>query len=206
MTEVRRSHWDHVYETRAPEEVSWYQPSPERSLALIERAGTGHDAAIIDVGGGASKLAGSLLDRGFTDVTVLDISENALTRAREQLGAGAERVRWIVADVTEAELPRRYDLWHDRAVFHFLVEEVDRERYRALLRASTGPGAHVIVATFALDGPERCSGLPVVRYSPEALLEALGPGFSLIESDAEEHHTPSGAVQRFVYCRFVRSA
>ena len=203
-TRERRTHWDHVYEARAPEEVSWFQPSPDRSLALIERAGVGKDAAILDVGGGASRLAGALLERGFRDVSVLDISERALATAREHLGPRGDEVRWIVADVTEATPERRYALWHDRAVFHFLVDEDDRRRYRELLSGSTSPGAQVIVATFALDGPERCSGLPIVRYSPESLLAALGPGLTLIESEAEEHHTPAGTVQRFVYCRFRR--
>jgi SAM-dependent methyltransferase len=203
-TRERRTHWDHVYEARAPEEVSWFQPSPDRSLALIEHAGVGKDAAILDVGGGASRLAGALLERGFCDVTVLDISERALAEARGQLGPRSDEVRWITADVTEVSLERRYALWHDRAVFHFLVDEDDRRRYRELLSGSTSPGAQVIVATFALDGPERCSGLPIVRYSPESLLAALGPGLTLIESEAEEHHTPAGTVQRFVYCRFRR--
>ena len=210
-TSERRSHWDSVYEARAPEEVSWFQPSPDRSLALIERAGVAKDAAILDVGGGASRLAGALLERGFSDVSVLDISERALAKAREPLGARGDEVQWIVADVTEASLERRYALWHDRAVFHFLVDEDDRRRYRELLRRSTIPGAHIVVATFALDGPERCSGLPIVRYSPQSLLAALSPGLAalgpdltLVESEAEEHPTPAGKVQRFVYCRFRR--
>lgn len=199
-----RAHWDSVYEARAPEEVSWFQPSPDRSLALIERAGIAKDAAILDVGGGASRLAGALLERGFRDVTVLDISARALAKAREHLGPRADDVRWITADVTEATLERRYALWHDRAVFHFLVDEDDRRRYRELLARSTTPGAAILVATFALDGPERCSGLPIVRYSPESLLAALGPGLTLVEAETEEHHTPAGKIQRFVYCRFRR--
>lgn len=199
-----RAHWDTVYEARGAEAVSWFQPSPDRSLALIERAGVAKDAAILDVGGGASRLAGALLERGYRDVSVLDISERALAKARERLGHRGHEVQWITADVTEATLERRYALWHDRAVFHFLVGEDDRRRYRELLRRSTSPGAAILVATFALDGPERCSGLPIVRYSPESLLAALGPGLTLVESETEDHHTPAGKVQRFVYCRFRR--
>lgn len=200
----RRAHWERVYEQRAPEAVSWFQEEPATSLALIERAGIARDEAILDVGGGASTLAGALLARGYTDVSVLDLSERALEHARARLGVRASEVTWLRADVTEVELDGHYRLWHDRAVFHFLTEERDRARYRALLHRALEPGGQAIVATFALDGPERCSGLPVVRYSPETLRDALGGDLSLEEAQAEEHVTPAGGVQRFVFCRFRR--
>ena len=200
----RRAHWESVYENKAPDEVSWHQARAETSLALIERAGVALDSPVIDVGGGASTLVDGLLAAGFTDLTVLDLSESALEYARRRLGHRADEVTWRQGDITRVELGRTYALWHDRAVFHFLVDEADRARYRALLHASVAPGDHVIVATFAHDGPERCSGLPIVRYTPELLLEALGPGLVLEESVGEDHQTPSGKVQRFVVCRFRR--
>jgi SAM-dependent methyltransferase len=200
----RRAHWERVWETRAPDAVSWYQPLPARSLAMIARARALRDAPILDVGAGASGLVDALLAEGFTDVTVLDVSERALDHARARLGERAREVRWLRADVTEVALDRVYRVWHDRAVFHFLTDARERERYRALLHDSVAPGGHVIVATFALDGPERCSGLPIVRYSPETLLEALGPGLALEETVTEEHLTPAGGAQRFVFCRLRR--
>lgn len=203
--EDRRSHWEGVWARRSPSEVSWYQRESATSLSLIRRAGVPRDAAIIDVGGGASTLVDALLDDGFTDVTALDLAEHALEHARARLGERASRVAWIRGDVTAIDLERSYGLWHDRAVFHFLTDARDRERYRALLHRSVPPGGSIIVATFALDGPERCSGLPVERYSPERLLEALGPGLALEESLAEAHRTPAGATQRFVFCRFRRT-
>jgi SAM-dependent methyltransferase len=201
----RRTHWETVYEKRSPEEVSWHQDTPDSSLQLIEHAGVGTDAAILDVGGGASRLVDHLIERGFTDVTVLDVSERALRHAKERLGEAAEDVGWIRADVTRASLDHHYDVWHDRAVFHFLTDAEDRRRYRALLHGAVPPGGHVIVASFALDGPERCSGLPVVRYSPESMRAELGPGLELVETWDEDHRTPAGKLQRFVFCRFRRT-
>lgn len=203
--EERRKHWEGVYEERAPEQVSWYQDTPRSSLELIEHTGVGPDAAILDVGGGASRLVDHLRSRGYRDLTVLDLSEAALARARERLGEGAVDVAWIRADVTRAELEHHYDVWHDRAVFHFLVDVDDRARYGDVLRRAVPVGGHVIVATFASDGPERCSGLPVVRYSPDALRAALGPGLELVETWDEDHLTPAGKIQRFVFSRFART-
>jgi SAM-dependent methyltransferase len=202
--EERRKHWEGVYEERAPESVSWYQDTPRSSLELIEHTGVGRDAAILDVGGGASRLVDHLHSRGYRDLSVLDLSESALARARDRLGDAALDVGWIRADVTRAALEHHYDVWHDRAVFHFLVEVDDRARYGEVMRRAVPVGGHVIVATFASDGPERCSGLPVVRYSPEALRAALGPGVELVETWEEDHLTPAGRVQRFVFCRFAR--
>jgi len=200
----RREHWDHVYGSKSPQQVSWYQDTPESSLELIAHTGAGPEAAVIDVGGGASLLVDHLLDAGYRDLTVLDVSERALELARSRLGQRANDVAWIHADVTAVELDHHYDVWHDRAVFHFLTDEDDRRRYGELLHATVPPAGHVIVATFAPDGPERCSGLPVVRYSPDSLTGALGPDLSLVETWDERHRTPAGRTQHFIFCRFRR--
>ncbi|MBW2460396.1 MAG: class I SAM-dependent methyltransferase [Deltaproteobacteria bacterium] len=201
----RRTHWENVYAGREVSEVSWHQDTPDSSLQLLDHAAVGPDEAIIDIGGGACLLVDHLLDQGFRQLTVLDISETALDHARARLGEQAAKVRWICADVTEVELSDRYRLWHDRATFHFLVDPAERERYRKTLSRALMPSGHAILATFASDGPETCSGLEVVRYTPEELSIELGDSFELIETWDEEHRTPSGAVQRFVFCRFRRS-
>ena len=196
----RRQHWDQVYRTRVPEQVSWYQPEARNSLELIRRAGPDCAAAIIDIGGGASTLVDSLVDADYRDVTVLDLAPDALAIARARLGARADSVHWMTADILAVELPAaRYDIWHDRAAFHFLTNPDDRARYVAQLRHALSPGGHLVMATFALDGPPRCSGLDVIRYSAESLADELGSGFELVESVREEHRTPSGAIQRFQY-------
>jgi SAM-dependent methyltransferase len=196
----RRQHWEQVYRTRAPEQVSWYQPEARNSLELIRRAGPDCAAAIIDIGGGASTLVDSLVDADYRDVTVLDLAPDALAIARARLGARADSVHWMTADILAAELPAaRYDIWHDRAAFHFLTNPDDRARYVAQLRHALRPGGYLVMATFALDGPPRCSGLDVIRYSAESLADELGSGFELVESVREEHRTPSGAIQRFQY-------
>jgi SAM-dependent methyltransferase len=197
----KREHWDTVYTTKGSERVSWYRPHLDRSLAFLEAAGVGPAAAIIDVGGGASTFVDDLLDRGFTNVTVLDLSQTALDTARARLGDRSERVRWICADVTEASLPPvAYDFWHDRAVFHFLRDPPARERYVAAVRRSLKPGGHVVVATFGPHGPEECSGLEVLRYTAEALHAEFGPEFARLADSTEIHTTPWGAEQEFVYC------
>jgi 2-polyprenyl-3-methyl-5-hydroxy-6-metoxy-1,4-benzoquinol methylase len=201
---AREHHWDALYRRQAPTRVSWYQDSPTLSLALIERTGIARAARLVDVGGGASVLVDRLLERGFANVSVLDVASAALAAAKARLGERAQRVEWVVADVTAWRPPGLYDLWHDRAVFHFLVEESDRRAYVATLRAALAPGGHVIIATFALDGPERCSGLPVMRYSADGLAGELGADFRLIESAPETHVTPAGVEQRFLYARFTR--
>lgn len=198
----RKTHWESIYGTKAEDEVSWFQPTPTVSLDMIARDGAGPDAAIIDVGGGESRLADALLERGFTRVSVLDISAAALDAARRRLGARGGQVTWICADITRWTPSKVYDVWHDRAVFHFLTEAPDRDAYRAALRAGVRSGGIVIVATFALDGPERCSGLPVVRYSPETLAGELGPDLQLLDSAHETHRTPFGTVQNFQFSRF----
>jgi SAM-dependent methyltransferase len=201
-----RAHWEHVYAEKDPRAVSWYEPSPDRSLALIEEARLGPDAAIIDVGGGASGLAGALLEAGFTDVTVADISPAALERARAGLGDAARRVHWIEADVRDHDFGRRCDLWHDRAAFHFMVDAGDRDAYVWTLRRALRPGGHLIVATFGPEGPTRCSGLPVARYGAEELAGALGEDFRPVSASLHEHRTPGGAVQPFLYAHLSRAA
>jgi SAM-dependent methyltransferase len=205
-TADRHSHWEHVYETRAADAVSWYQFEPELSLAMIARSGVPLDAPLIDVGGGASVLVDALLDAGHSDLTVLDIAAGALERSRARLGAAAAEVAWIVGDLLQFAPPKRYALWHDRAVFHFLVDADDRARYMETLRRSLRPGGQLIVATFAEDGPERCSGLPVARYSADELHAAFGAEYALLESFKEVHRTPSDAEQRFTWVRLRRRA
>jgi SAM-dependent methyltransferase len=200
------SHWEGVHSTRGETEVSWFQASPDPSLRLIERAGIGPSASVIDVGGGASRLVDALLDRGFASIAVLDLSAAALARSRARLGTRAAIVDWIVADATTWTPTAGYDLWHDRAAFHFLTEEPQRAAYVERLRAALRPGGHAIVATFALDGPERCSGLPVVRYDGDGLARALGPGFERLATVADLHRTPSGGEQRFQFSLFRRLA
>ncbi|MBM4336322.1 MAG: class I SAM-dependent methyltransferase [Deltaproteobacteria bacterium] len=202
MSDPTRSHWERVYESKLPSEVSWYQPVPERSLELIRATGEPLDAPILDVGGGASTLVDHLIAAGHSDVSVLDIAANALEHARERLRDAAARVTWIEADVTRFEPKRAYAIWHDRAVFHFLTDAADRARYLAVLRASLRPRGHFVLATFGPEGPTRCSGLPVQRYSLDEIVALLGPGFALRAHFLEDHRTPSGALQQFLYARW----
>jgi len=200
----RAAHWNEVYATKAPNQLSWFQAEPVPSLRMIAASGVHQDAAIIDIGGGVSVLVDRLLAAGFNDVSVLDIAENALERSITRLGQAAAKVNWIVADVLSWKPQRSYDLWHDRAVFHFLTEEQDRAAYRNVLSSGLKPGGSLIVATFAADGPERCSGLAVQRWSPDDLAREF-PGFEMIETGREEHSTPWGAVQPFGWTRFKRA-
>jgi 2-polyprenyl-3-methyl-5-hydroxy-6-metoxy-1,4-benzoquinol methylase len=200
----RRDHWQNVYATKAEKEVSWFQEDPAPSLDLIAATGIRSDADIIDVGGGASRLVDSLLERGFQRVAILDLSANALEGAKKRLGRRAEGIDWIAADVTAWEPSSTYDLWHDRAAFHFLTEPADRDAYVVRLKKAVRAGGHVIIATFASDGPERCSGLPIVRYEPETVAAALGPEFDLVESRRDDHVTPGGKTQHFQFSRFLR--
>ena len=196
-----RNHWERVYATKAVDRVSWYQEHAAQSLRLIRETGVAPTASIIDVGGGASTLVDDLLQDGYTALTVLDLSATALAAAKARLGPRAAAVRWIEADVTRADLPAHgYDLWHDRAVFHFLIDPADRRAYVDAVIRAVKPGGHVIVATFAEDGPTQCSGLPVQRYSAGGLHAEFGAAFTLLRHETEEHHTPAGAIQKFVYC------
>jgi len=200
----RRQHWQEVYAKRAENEVSWFQERPEISLDLIAKSGVAKSAPVIDIGAGASRLIDLLIAGGFSDVSVLDIAESALAKTRARLGERARAVNWIVADITAWTPPRRYRLWHDRAVLHFLTAVEDRAAYRKTLIAALEPGGSAIISTFALDGPERCSGLPVMRYSGETLAAELGGEFRLIETVSEDHRTPAGAIQRFQFSRLQR--
>ncbi|HEX7045766.1 MAG TPA: class I SAM-dependent methyltransferase [Burkholderiales bacterium] len=201
----RKAHWEQVYREQAPHSVSWYQRTPELSLALIAKTGVSPDAWIIDVGAGASMLVDHLLEAGYRHLAVLDISAAALAHARQRLGPKADRVEWYEADITEFQPPRSFDVWHDRAVFHFLTEPAERARYAAALRRTLKPGGHAIVATFAVGGPTRCSGLDIVQYDGAALLRELGSGFTLQEEVGEVHLTPGGREQPFTYFRLSRS-
>ena len=198
-----REHWDGVYGRRRADEVSWYRPHLEQSMRLIDAANVGPDAAIIDVGCGASTLVDDLLLRGYANITVLDISAAALEVAKARLAERAASVHWLAADITQVDLgPNAYDLWHDRAVFHFLRGEDERRLYVACAGRSLKPGGHLVIATFGPEGPDRCSGLDVVRYGADELRAQFGVDFALIEDVTEVHATPSGAHQQFVYCLF----
>lgn len=196
-----KDHWEKVYSTKAPDGVSWFQPHADMSMRLIRASGLDHDAAIIDVGGGASTLVDDLLDEGYRNVTVLDLSGAALAESRRRLGPRGASVRWMEADITRAVFePHSLDLWHDRAVFHFLTTEEDRTAYvRQVLRALK-PGGHVIMATFGSDGPVQCSGLPVMRYAPDELHAEFGEAFTMLGHEEQLHHTPFGTDQQFIYC------
>jgi SAM-dependent methyltransferase len=196
-----KSYWEEIYRNKRPTQVSWYQPHALRSLDLIRRVSPPPNGAIIDVGAGASTLIDDLLDAGYHDLTVLDLSGTALAEARTRLGTRADGVRWIEADILNARLPEAgYSVWHDRAVFHFLTAPADRARYTAQVRGAVRAGGFVLVASFADDGPTRCSGLQVERYSPEALHAEFGAPFRLLASEREEHMTPKGVRQAFIYC------
>lgn len=196
-----KEHWEKVYSSKASDAVSWFQPHAALSLELIKATGVRHDASIIDVGGGASTLVDDLVANGYSDLTVLDLSASALDAARQRLGAQENKVNWIEADITQIELPvKRYDIWHDRAVFHFLTTQKQRDAYVRTVFNSVKPGGHVIIATFAEDGPEQCSGLPVMRYRADDLHDEFGDAFTLLKHQKEAHQTPFGAVQQFVYC------
>lgn len=206
MTTERQAHWENVYSTKGEAEVSWFQENPEPSLALLALVGATADSAVIDIGGGASRLVDALLAEGFKDISVLDLSAKALNVARARLGEAGNRVKWIVADATEWEPPQFYDVWHDRAAFHFLNGEQQQQAYIERMRRSLRIGGHAIMGTFSLDGPEKCSGLPVTRHSAESLSALLGEGFALMDSRRHEHATPWGAVQKFQFSTFERVA
>jgi trans-aconitate methyltransferase len=197
----RRAHWQYMYAAKGEREVSWFQDDAQPSLALIEEVGS-QSSAVIDIGGGASRLADLLLQRGFLDLTVLDLSSAALAAAKARIGSEARRIHWIAADVTTWEPSRTYDIWHDRATFHFMVAESDRAGYLSRLDRSLKPGGYAIIATFAPDGPEQCSGLPVRRYDAATLAQTLGAGFQLISSQPQKHATPWGEAQPFQFCVF----
>ncbi|GLR85809.1 class I SAM-dependent methyltransferase [Bradyrhizobium iriomotense] len=200
----RSAHWERVYTTKGEREVSWFEDSPAISLQMIHAANPGRDAAIVDIGGGASRLVDALLQEGYRSIAVLDLSAHALDAAKTRIGPAAAGVDWIVADVTTWRPARSYELWHDRAAFHFLTEPSDRTAYVDRLRSAVREGGHVIIGTFALDGPEKCSGLPVQRYDGNSLAAELSQDFELVETRHDVHHTPWDSTQAFQFSRFRR--
>lgn len=204
MVSSRKQHWEDVYGTKSPLNVSWYQDEPRLSLDLIEHTGVGKGAAIIDVGGGASVLVDRLVAAGYAQVTVLDISGKALAWAQERLGRAASKVTWVETDITAFEPPLQFDLWHDRAVFHFLTDAGDRRRYVEALKRGLKPGGHLIMAAFAIGGPLKCSNLDIVQYDAQKLSAELGDAFKLVEEAGEVHITPANKEQKFAYFRLVR--
>ncbi len=196
-----KAHWEEVYRSKRADEVSWFQPEATLSLNFIRQVAPHRAATVLDVGGGASTLVDGLLAAGYTGVTVLDLSAAAMEQARQRLGESASRVTWTEGDALTARLhPHAVDVWHDRAVFHFLTAADDRARYVEQVRAAVRPGGHMLVATFAEDGPTRSSGLPASRYSAASLHAEFGAGFRLLQTTREEHRTPDGRTQAFVYC------
>ena len=202
----RKQHWEEVYGSKRAHETSWYQPVPAPSLAMIRHVANGGTPSLIDVGGGASLLVDCLLDQGYCELAVLDISGRALGQARERLGPRATRVDWIEADVTQYEPGRTWDIWHDRAAFHFLTDSADRSRYVHVLKQALAVGGQAIIAAFAPDGPRKCSGLEIVRHDAQSLGAELGPEFVLEEERSDAHLTPAGSEQRFGFYRFRRDA
>jgi 2-polyprenyl-3-methyl-5-hydroxy-6-metoxy-1,4-benzoquinol methylase len=192
-------HWEEIYAHRDPRLVSWYEPVPQLSLELIDDLVLARDAAIIDVGGGTSSLAQALLQAGYTEITVADISSSSIQRATAQLGDDASRITWVQADVRSHDFGRRYELWHDRAVLHFMVDPADRDCYLSVLRRTLRADGHAILATFGPDGPTSCSGLPVDRYDASQLARVLAPDFEVVSSRLHDHQTPGGARQQFLY-------
>jgi hypothetical protein len=199
-----QEHWQNVYATKASTSVSWFQAQATPSLEAIAKLKVGKDTAIIDIGGGASMLVDALLVDGWSDISILDIAESALAVPKARLGTTTRKVDWIVADITLWKPKRRYGLWHDRAVFHFLTEAAQRSAYRKALEEGLAIGGHVVLATFALDGPEKCSGLPVQRHDAASAQRELGPKFKLLETWPQSHVTPGGNIQKFNWCLFQR--
>ena len=200
----KKSHWENMYANRSPDAVSWFQLEPTLSLELITKEELSTEASIIDVGGGASSLGLKLFDAGYKNLTVLDISVIALSHAKEALGEFADKIEWLEEDITQFAAPQPYDVWHDRAVFHFLTENEDRVKYIEVLNNSLNVGGYLLIAAFALGGPEKCSGLKIVQYDLDTLTRELGDGYRLLEQRSELHNTPGGKEQHFNYFRFIR--
>jgi len=196
--------WEGVYHSKAEAETSWYEERPQASLDLIAATGATSEAAIVDVGAGASRLVDCLLEQGFHRITVLDLSDTALAKARARLPDDAP-VAWVVANVLDWRPSGHFDVWHDRAAFHFLTNAADQETYLRVMDRALVPGGHAIIGTFAPDGPEKCSGLPVARYDAALLADRLGPGYRLIQSLIHDHHTPWGSMQRFHFGLFKKT-
>jgi len=202
---VRKEHWEKVYQNKSPDEVGWYQPSPVLSLRLIANTHLALAAPIIDIGGGASTLVDELCGLGYRNISVLDVSASALAHAKHRCAEKGSKVHWYEEDVTCFKPPNRFALWHDRAVFHFLTNRSDRESYIKALKQSIEPGGHIIMMTFAIDGPKKCSGLDIVQYDADKMTSELGSGFELQETGFDIHLTPAGNQQKFAYFRFLAS-
>lgn len=200
----KKAHWENIYQEKSPLDVSWYQKEPSLSLQLIRSTQVASDEPIIDVGGGASVLVDYLHKEGYTNLAVLDISVKALTCAKKRLGKFAQNIEWYESDITKFDAPHQFSIWHDRAVFHFLVDKSDRMNYIKALKHALRPGGHLIIAAFAIGGPEKCSGLDIVQYDSEKLVAELGDDFKLLEVRSEVHITPANKEQKFVYFRFIR--
>ncbi len=200
-----KAHWDKIYNKYSPDELGWHQEYPDTSLRFIGEAGLGRDARIIDIGGGTSRLTEVLLDKNYNYLSVFDISSNALRASRERLGKRGKRITWIEGDITTYVFNQEYDVWHDRAVFHFLTEKTDRNNYLKTLDSTLSTRGHVIISTFSPEAPPKCSGLPIMRYTPELLQNEIGSRFNLINSTEEMHNTPGNTQQKFIYCHFIRS-
>ena len=200
----RKKHWRNVYQEKSPSEVSWYQKEPKLSLELIRRTNVATNDAIIDVGGGASVLVDYLSKECYTNLTVLDISENAIAISKKRLGDTAKSIEWIVSDITQFDTSQKFSLWHDRALFHFLTDPSDREIYVKTLKNALKPEGHLIIATFAIGGPEKCSGLEIVQYDSEKMIAELGDNFKLVEERKEVHITPAKKEQEFIFFRFLK--
>ena len=204
MNNTKRSHWEHVYDTKESHEMGWYQKVPQTSLDFIRELRLSKDAAIIDIGGGDSYLAPTLLELGYTDITVLDLSANAIERAKKRLGKKAGLINWIVSDITEFEPTRKYDCWHDRAAFHFLIDETDIEKYVSIASEAINSNGNLIVGTFSLDGPKKCSGLPIRQYAKESLNSVFKENFKLQNTCSSIHITPTENTQKFTFCTFSK--
>lgn len=203
--EDRKEHWNKVYDSKTPTEVSWYEPMPETSLNYITECKLDNDAAIIDIGGGDSFLAEFLLAKGFTDLTVVDISEKAIERAKKRLGERAEEIKWIVADASEFKPERQYDLWHDRAAFHFLTEDEQVQNYLQTVKRSVKPGGFLVIGTFSENGPKKCSGIEIRQYSVSQMQDLFSDDFTTMSCKNIDHTTPSGGIQNFTFCSFRKN-
>ncbi|MCK6648035.1 MAG: class I SAM-dependent methyltransferase [Bacteroidia bacterium] len=200
----RKKHWENIYQTKALNEVSWYQPNPSTSIGLIEQAEINKHAKIIDIGGGDSFLVDKLLEKGYTNITVLDISEAAITRAKKRLGNDAEKVKWIVNDVSKFDPIEKYDVWHDRAAFHFLTSAKDIDQYVQTVNKGIIKGGKLIIGTFSESGPKKCSGIEIKQYSENTLSQLMSNGFKKEECFSVDHTTPSGNTQNFLFCKFIK--
>lgn len=199
----RKKHWETIFETKGPTDVSWHQETPEPSLSFLKGFDLPKTAKIIDIGAGDSLLVDNLIKLGYRNITVLDISAKALEKAKKRLGKNAERIEWIVSDVTEFQPETRYDFWHDRAAFHFLTVEEEIEKYVSTLRRAVAMNGYVVIGTFSESGPKKCSGLEITQYSESSLAARLGEDFQKLECRTIDHKTPSGAVQNFLFCSFT---